>query len=87
MAKKKKAKRKTKPKAQAVKVLKITPIEPDKHLVELEVTGAPPLPNEPLPSGADVAALLPGESREEITGPEPLKAPHNSWLKWLKSLW
>ncbi len=69
MSKKKKAT------AKKIKVVKVTTLEPDKHLVELEVEGAPiPVPTEPYP-------VVP------IALDAPAAEPENSWLKWLKGLW
>ena len=63
-----------KPRAKRVKVIKVVPVEPDKHLVELEIEGAPfPLPTEPHPA--------------EPLELDDTPVPENSWLTWLKSVW
>ena len=55
-----------------VKLLKVEEVEPGKHIVQLEVHGAPDLPTE---------TALPEEPLELS---EP--APKGSWLGWLKKL-
>jgi hypothetical protein len=65
MKKKKKA-------AKRVKILKVEQVEPDKHVLELEIEGAE-LPAE---------AILPSEPLE-LEAPE---AKDSYWVKWLKSL-
>ena len=58
--------------AKKVKVLKVTPLEPDKHLVELEIEGLPvPVPSDPPPL-------------EPLELDAPVEHP---WLTWLKSIW
>jgi hypothetical protein len=80
----------TKKKTRKVKVVKVTTLEPDKHLVELEVHGAPAPPAEPVP--AEPIELIEEGPADHDRGLEPIEqsAPvptENSWLKWLKSLW
>ncbi len=61
-------------KPRKVKVLKVEQVEPDKHIVELEVEGAPAIPETPPPV-------------ESLTFDEPQLPPEKkSWVKWLKDL-
>ncbi|MGC2234247.1 MAG: hypothetical protein WBA09_22290 [Candidatus Acidiferrum sp.] len=61
--------------AKKIKVLKVTPIEPDKHIVELEIEGAPePLPEVPLPLEFEPGVI---NSKD---------APESGVWNWLKSI-
>jgi hypothetical protein len=74
MAKHKQKKQQPK-RAKKIKVLKVTAIEPDKHIVELEVSGAPvPLPEVPLP-----VEFEPGVIKSK-------DAPESGVWNWLKSI-
>ena len=65
--------------ARKIKVLKVVPIEPDKHIVELEIEGAPaPIPEIP-------AELFPLEI--EPSAAIPQDAPENAFMKWWRGLW
>lgn len=64
-------------KPRKIKVTKVTPVE-DKHLIELEVEGAPPLPTEPLP----VEHIF----IHEDTKPEIPVVVYKTWKEWFADL-
>lgn len=66
--------------AERIRLLKVQELEEGKHLVELEVHGAPdPIPEVTLPTEPILLDYDYGKQ-----APEP---PEHKWLKWLKGIW